>query len=152
MPTFAVALSVWLAAGTSTHSGKIIGVTDGDTVKLLTPDKEELRIRLACIDAPEKAQTKSMHNLVCVERTAAPEGMNGGKWCRYVIVRDGSTPDASTIVGYRRGTVQQVTAHAKHCVDQLNARATGVSPYRLRRSVQRGQKGSQSRNVTQRNR
>ena len=37
-------------------SGKIVGVMDGDTVKLLTPDNHEVKIRLAEIDAPEKAQ------------------------------------------------------------------------------------------------
>jgi len=37
-------------------SGRIVGVSDGDTVSLLTEEKENLRIRLATIDSPEKAQ------------------------------------------------------------------------------------------------
>lgn len=39
-----------------TLTGTIVGVTDGDTVKLLTADKREVKIRLYGVDAPEKAQ------------------------------------------------------------------------------------------------
>jgi endonuclease YncB( thermonuclease family) len=35
---------------------RCIGVTDGDTVKVLTADQRLLRIRLAWIDAPEMGQ------------------------------------------------------------------------------------------------
>lgn len=37
-------------------TGLVVGVTDGDTIKVLTPDKQEERIRLIEIDAPEKSQ------------------------------------------------------------------------------------------------
>jgi endonuclease YncB( thermonuclease family) len=35
---------------------RCVGVTDGDTLKVLTTDQQLLRIRLAWIDAPEKSQ------------------------------------------------------------------------------------------------
>jgi endonuclease YncB( thermonuclease family) len=36
--------------------GKVVGVSDGDTITLLTSMKKEITIRLAEIDAPEKSQ------------------------------------------------------------------------------------------------
>ena len=56
-----------------------------------------------------------------VEQAAPPEGVQGGgTWCRYVIEWG-----ERTIVGHRRGTVQQVTRHAQEFVEELNARAAG---------------------------
>lgn len=36
--------------------GKVIGVMDGDTIKILTTNKDQYKIRLSDIDAPEKRQ------------------------------------------------------------------------------------------------
>ena len=36
--------------------GKVVHVTDGDTIVVLTEDKEQVRIRLYGIDAPESGQ------------------------------------------------------------------------------------------------
>jgi len=37
-------------------AARIVGITDGDTTRALTPDNQLLRIRLKNIDAPEKSQ------------------------------------------------------------------------------------------------
>ena len=50
--------------------GKVIRVSDGDTIVVLTQDKEQIKVRLNGIDAPEKKQpfgkqsTKFLANLV----------------------------------------------------------------------------------------
>jgi endonuclease YncB( thermonuclease family) len=36
--------------------GRCVGVTDGDTIRVLTADQQQFRIRLAWIDAPERGQ------------------------------------------------------------------------------------------------
>lgn len=43
-------------ASASSFTGRVVGVSDGDTVTLLTPDHIQYKIRLAGIDAPEKTQ------------------------------------------------------------------------------------------------
>jgi endonuclease YncB( thermonuclease family) len=56
--TLAVLLSLLAAAGAlaETVTGKVVGVSDGDTLTLLTPANQPLRIRLGEIDAPESGQ------------------------------------------------------------------------------------------------
>ncbi|WP_052692316.1 thermonuclease family protein [Teredinibacter purpureus] len=55
-------------------SGKVVRVLDGDTLIILTKDKEQVRIRLKEIDAPEKKQAfwykikKCPYSNVCREK------------------------------------------------------------------------------------
>lgn len=56
-----VLCSIWLLTGAlSAHAqtlqGLVVRVLDGDTLELLTPNFERVRVRLAWIDAPEKGQ------------------------------------------------------------------------------------------------
>ncbi|MFM8823867.1 MAG: thermonuclease family protein [Limnohabitans sp.] len=58
------------ALNAATLQGKVIGVADGDTVTLLDAQKNQHKIRLQGIDAPEKAQAfgnkskQSLHKMV----------------------------------------------------------------------------------------
>jgi len=58
--------------------------------------------------------------LVSVDETKAPSGMEGDKWCKYII-KQGS----NEIVGYSVGTQRTVTREAKAKVAELNLRRYG---------------------------
>lgn len=60
MKIISLIISLMLLATTPTLAatllGKVVSVADGDTITVLTPDKEQVKIRLVEIDAPEKDQ------------------------------------------------------------------------------------------------
>jgi endonuclease YncB( thermonuclease family) len=54
-----ITLSLIIGAGAADAAeitGRVVGVTDGDTLTLLTPQRRQLTIRLVEIDAPEGGQ------------------------------------------------------------------------------------------------
>ncbi|MDP3211742.1 thermonuclease family protein [Methylotenera sp.] len=51
-----LALSLSTIAHAETITGRVVGVSDGDTLTILDPSNTQFKIRLAAIDAPEKAQ------------------------------------------------------------------------------------------------
>ena len=65
-------------------TGKVVGVSDGDSITVLDADKQQYRIRLSGIDAPESGQDygakskKYLSDLVCgktvqIERMKLPK-------------------------------------------------------------------------------
>lgn len=52
----ALTLSFSLASYAETIEGRVVGVSDGDTLTVLDVGNTQFKIRLAAIDAPEKAQ------------------------------------------------------------------------------------------------
>lgn len=51
---FAAALATTLA--TTEFTGRVVRIADGDTVTVLTADRQQVKVRLSQIDAPERAQ------------------------------------------------------------------------------------------------
>ena len=56
---------IWICLSIS-DPGNVVGISDGDTITVLHPDKTQMKVRLAEIDCPEKKQpfgTKSKEAL-----------------------------------------------------------------------------------------
>jgi len=58
LPGLAILLALLLTtyAQAATLTGQVVAITDGDTIKLLTPAMQQIKVRLADIDAPERGQ------------------------------------------------------------------------------------------------
>lgn len=52
----ALFLLLTFTAQATTLTGKVVSIADGDTLTILTDSREQVKIRLAGIDTPEKAQ------------------------------------------------------------------------------------------------
>lgn len=76
--------------------GTIVGITDGDTVKLLTEDDQQVKIRLDGIDAPEKKQAfgdaskKCLSTLIFGKKVSVEtKGLDMYKRTLGIIIHDG---------------------------------------------------------------
>lgn len=68
------------------------------------------------------------YRVAAVEKIEAPTGMEGDNWYRYVIALEDES-----IVGNRRGTLEQVTQHATECAESLSDRVVrGTSTWSSR--------------------
>lgn len=84
----AALLSAPLAAASS-FTGRVVGVMDGDTILVLTADYDQKKIRLAEIDAPEKAQpfgerSKFALSALCFKKMATVEVVDIDRYGRVV--------------------------------------------------------------------
>ena len=53
---YVIIMMLALSLQAAEFEAEVIGVMDGDTIKVLTSDKQEIKIRFEHIDAPEKKQ------------------------------------------------------------------------------------------------
>jgi endonuclease YncB( thermonuclease family) len=84
----AILVSV-MASAHDTISGQVVGVADGDTLTLLDKAHQQHKIRLAGIDAPEKAQAfgqvgKQKLSELCYLKQATVEVINTDRYGRTV--------------------------------------------------------------------
>jgi len=64
--SFLLAMSLCSAGLAETIEGRVVGVSDGDTITVLDQDHRQIKVRLGGIDAPEKKQAfgdRSKQNL-----------------------------------------------------------------------------------------
>lgn len=69
--------------------GQVIAVADGDTLTILTKDKQKIIIRLNAIDAPEKNQafsnaSKKSLSSICFKKTASIQTFGPDKYGRTI--------------------------------------------------------------------
>lgn len=77
------------SAPAETISGRVIGITDGDTMTILDSSKRQYKIRLAEIDAPESQQpfgTRSKESLaaLCFQKTAFVSDQGRDRYGRII--------------------------------------------------------------------
>lgn len=86
-----VAASLSAPLGAEVLDGRVVAVTDGDTIKVVTADLAEERVRLAGIDAPERAQpfgnvSKQHLSDLVYGKTVSVEWHKRDRWGRIVGV------------------------------------------------------------------
>jgi endonuclease YncB( thermonuclease family) len=86
---FALGLIVSSGGYASTIEGKVIRVADGDTLTILDADRVSHKIRLAGIDAPEKAQpfgqaSRKQLSALCINQQATVSWKKRDKYQRIV--------------------------------------------------------------------
>ena len=87
-PLFLAVIFLASNAHAAELTGRVVAVADGDTLTLLV-DRQQVRVRLADIDAPERAQPfgtrsrQSLHEL-CHGKTASIEGHGKDRYGRVI--------------------------------------------------------------------
>lgn len=145
-------LLVFTTPAFAEFSGKVVGVTDGDTISVLWNYKE-VKVRLEAIDCPELGQgfgakAKKVCSDYCFGKTVIVKSTGTDKYGRtlgYVILPDGrSLNEALVYDGYAWWYKKYAPAHTKMQQLEASARSAGrglwsqknpIPPWEHRRSV-----------------
>ncbi len=106
-----------LVASAETITGRVVGVSDGDTLTVLDASHQQFKIRLAGIDAPEKAQpfgnrAKESLSEMVFSKQVVVESSKEDRYRRKVgKVQQGSTD--VNLEQVKRGMAWHYTAYAK---------------------------------------
>jgi endonuclease YncB( thermonuclease family) len=106
-----------LMAGAETITGRVVGVSDGDTLTVLDASHQQFKIRLAGIDAPEKAQpfgnrAKESLSEMVFNKQVVVESRKEDRYRRKVgkVQHDGRDVNLELV---KRGMAWHYTAYAK---------------------------------------
>lgn len=102
-----------LAADTFAWSGKVVSVTDGDTIQVLEPGREMTKVRLFGIDTPEKAQAF---------------GQKAKQFTADMVA--GKTVDVETVTKDRYGRTVGIVAVDGKCLNEELVRSGYAWEYR----------------------
>lgn len=116
---FLLALISAFPVSAITWTGTVIGISDGDTVKVLNAEKQQIKIRLVEIDAPESKQafgTQSKQSLsdICFKKTVVVDDRGTDKYKRTLgrVKCDGVDANAEQV---KRG---MAWAYRQYLTDQ----------------------------------
>ena len=154
------AILLQVAVIATTITGRVVTVADGDTLTLLTADKRQVRVRLAEIDAPEKAQAYGQRAKQALSamvfgrdvRIAVQTTDRYGRTVGRVYVGDVDVNAALVRAGmawaYRQylrdRSLVQLEAQARADKVGLWADASPTPPGEYRRSKRRGRGGAKA--------
>jgi hypothetical protein len=69
-------------------------------------------------DETPSSQLRPRYEVASVEKATMPTGGQGIDWYRYVL-----SSGESRIMGFHRGSLEEVTAYAKNCAEDFNLRS-----------------------------
>ena len=100
-------LALGHAASAETIEGKVVAVSDGDSLTIVGKDAKRRRVRLAEIDAPERkqpfgAESRKSLAAICLQKTAAVETLRTDDYERLVAKVSCAGVDAN-VEQVRRG-------------------------------------------------
>ncbi len=86
---FGLTLTFSVLAHGETINGRVVGIYDGDTLTILDANNTQIKIRLAAIDAPEKAQPfgqrgKQKLSEICYGKNASVRVVSTDRYGRNV--------------------------------------------------------------------
>jgi endonuclease YncB( thermonuclease family) len=106
-----------LGVGAETITGRVVGVSDGDTLTVLDASHQQFKIRLAGIDAPEKAQpfgnrAKESLSEMVFNKQVVVESSKEDRYRRKVgkVQHDGTDVNLEQV---KKGMAWHYTAYAK---------------------------------------
>ena len=122
--------------------GRVVGIKDGDTIELLTPDKETHNIRLAHVDTPERGQAfgkraKEFTSDFCYQQRVSVTVTNKDRYQRLigVVTLKGEELNLAIIKAGYGWHYKQYSKSNIHAAAETNARNKKLGLWSDKRAV-----------------